>query len=98
MFHRFESYEYFLLQEFDIIVLEQHQANLAVVRCCRLDTNIASMCSTNAELASKAGRADLVQMWSLLALTVPPALDPSPNPDHEPWASHPFGRQLIKSL
>ena len=68
-------------------------------RCCSLDTSdIGSMCSTNADLAGRVGRADLVQMWSMLSLIVLPALDPSPHPDDEPWAAHPFGRQTIKSL
>ena len=65
----------------------------------RLDTDdIESMCSRNTDLAAKAGRHDLVQLWSMLALSVPPALNPSLDPANDPWASHPFGREMIKSL
>ena len=56
------------------------------------------MCTTNADLAAKIGRHDLVQLWSMVAVTVPPSLQPSLDPDVEPWACHPFGRKLIKSL
>ena len=56
------------------------------------------MCSSNADLALKVNRPDLVQMWSLLALTVPLTANPSLDPSIQPWASHPFGKEMLKSL
>ena len=40
-----------------------------------------------------------LQMWSLLGLAASEDLSPSSNPDAGlPWAMHPFGRSLLKSL
>ena len=64
----------------------------------RLDDDITKTCSVNADLALKVNRPDLVQMWSLLALSVPLAANPSRDPNVQPWASHPFGREMLKSL
>lgn len=63
-----------------------------------LDDDVAKMCSTNADLALKANRNDLVQTWSLLALSIPLTANPSPDPNVQPWASHPFGKEMLKSM
>lgn len=62
-------------------------------------SNIPAMCSHNAKAASAVGRKDLVQLWSLVALTASEKLKPQNNPDDElPWAQHPFGKEMIKYL
>ncbi len=41
----------------------------------------------------------IFQMWSLAAVSSNPDLKYKENPDlGAPWAKHPFGRQLLKSL
>ncbi|XP_033625882.1 GATOR complex protein WDR59-like [Asterias rubens] len=64
-----------------------------------IPNNIPLMCSLNAKAAAKVGRSDLVQVWSLVALSTSNELKPSSVPDDEiPWAQHPFGRQLLQTL
>ncbi|XP_071498660.1 GATOR2 complex protein WDR59-like [Diadema antillarum] len=61
--------------------------------------DVPRMCSMNASAAATVGRKDLVQVWSLAALASSPNLVPHMNPDVErPWAKHPLGRKLLKSL
>ncbi|XP_022107319.1 GATOR complex protein WDR59-like isoform X2 [Acanthaster planci] len=61
--------------------------------------DIPLMCTLNAEVAASVGRTDLVQMWSLAALSNSSELQPYSDPDGEtPWAQHPFGRQLLQTL
>ncbi|XP_078335515.1 GATOR2 complex protein WDR59-like isoform X5 [Crassostrea virginica] len=62
-------------------------------------SNIPAMCSHNAKAASAVGRRDLVQLWSLVAITASEKLKPKENPDDgSPWAQHPFGKDMIKYL
>uniref|UniRef100_UPI0035900280 GATOR2 complex protein WDR59 isoform X3 n=1 Tax=Myxine glutinosa TaxID=7769 RepID=UPI0035900280 len=65
-----------------------------------LDVNhVQEMCLANTAAAASVGRRDLVQVWSLAAASTSSFLAPSSNPDVEtPWAAHPFGRGLLKSL
>uniref|UniRef100_A0A8C4NE65 WD repeat domain 59 n=1 Tax=Eptatretus burgeri TaxID=7764 RepID=A0A8C4NE65_EPTBU len=65
-----------------------------------LDVNhVQEMCLANTAAAASVGRRDLVQVWSLAAASTSSFLAPSINPDVEtPWAAHPFGRGLLKSL
>ncbi|XP_072051931.1 GATOR2 complex protein WDR59-like [Amphiura filiformis] len=61
--------------------------------------DIPAMCTKNAAAARAVGRKDLVQIWSLAAVSSNPNLKCTENPDEgSPWAKHPFGRQLLKSL
>ncbi|XP_041453847.1 GATOR complex protein WDR59-like [Lytechinus variegatus] len=61
--------------------------------------DVPRMCSLNANAAAAVGRKDLLQVWSLASLASSPKLGPHPSPDTErPWAKHPMGRQLLKSL
>ncbi|XP_038068522.1 GATOR complex protein WDR59-like [Patiria miniata] len=61
--------------------------------------NIPLMCTLNAEAAASVGRTDLVQVWSLAALSNSSELQPDSDADGEtPWAQHPFGRQLLQTL
>ncbi|ELT94839.1 hypothetical protein CAPTEDRAFT_124558 [Capitella teleta] len=65
-----------------------------------LDPNdVPCMCRKNASVAASVGREDLVQMWSLAALANDKNLTPDLDPEKgSPWALHPFGRKMLKSI
>lgn len=65
-------------------------------------TNIEEICILNACTAASCGRQDLVNTWTALSLIATGTtkhetllVEPS---SEEPWAVHPFGRQLVQSL
>ncbi|VDI29347.1 WD repeat-containing protein 59 [Mytilus galloprovincialis] len=62
-------------------------------------SDISTMCKHNTSVAATVGRKDLVQLWSLVALTADKRLQSSDDPDEgPPWGRHPFGRNLMQSL
>ncbi|XP_031559913.1 GATOR complex protein WDR59-like [Actinia tenebrosa] len=61
--------------------------------------DVVEICKKNQSAAMSVGRRDLVQTWSLLALVLDRTLAQFAEiVDITPWARHPFGRDLIKSL
>lgn len=63
--------------------------------------NPSELCLQNAALAQTVHRKDLVQSWKLLAKVLSPRLTPESNLDKAwapPWALHPFGKNLVRSL
>ncbi|KAK3739928.1 hypothetical protein QZH41_015973, partial [Actinostola sp. cb2023] len=61
--------------------------------------DILEICKKNKSAAMSVGRRDLVQTWSLLALVLDKTLAQSADTvEVTPWARHPFGRKLIRSL
>ena len=59
---------------------------------------ITEICKKNLAAAMTTGRKDLVQTWSLLSSVLDKKLAPTDSMDETPWALHPFGRKMIKSL
>ena len=59
---------------------------------------ITEICKKNLAAAMTTGRKDLVQTWSLLSSVLDNKLAPTDSMDESPWALHPFGRKMIKSL
>jgi len=57
----------------------------------------SDICNHNANVAAQIGRKDLIQVWSLAALT---ATEFPESPEHStiPWACHPFGRKLLQRI
>lgn len=83
---------------YDIGPLQMLNKHLAEHYIINLE-DIQKMCSHNGNVAAQVGRKDLVQMWSLLSLVAGGGQDLSKDPyEGAPWAQHPFGRKLIKSL
>lgn len=83
---------------YDIASLQMLNKQLAENYIINLD-DIPKMCSHNGNVAAQVGRKDLIQMWSLLSLVAGGGQELSKDPyDGAPWAQHPFGRKLIKSL
>lgn len=63
-------------------------------------TDPVGACNYNATCAARVGRKDLVQVWSLAALTASPQLSAEKQgPDTGiPWAQHPLGRLMVESI
>ncbi|XP_064640221.1 GATOR2 complex protein WDR59-like isoform X2 [Lineus longissimus] len=62
-------------------------------------TDLTATCAKNASAAAVVGRRDLVQMWSLVSLALHRKLSCLDGPDEgSPWAQHPFGKNMLKSL
>ncbi|XP_051920171.1 GATOR complex protein WDR59 isoform X2 [Hippocampus zosterae] len=56
-------------------------------------------CQKNAAAALAAGRRDVAKVWALASAASGRGLSPDPDPDGEaPWATHPFGRNLLETL
>jgi hypothetical protein len=67
-------------------------------------TDVTDICRKNEMAARSANRVDLIQTWRLLQLVTHPSVYQPYVGNYEfdnfdiPWAQHPFGRPLIKSL
>jgi hypothetical protein len=61
--------------------------------------DIPGMCHRNSAIASTVGRRDLVQAWTLAALSATASTQPASDLDDDiPWFHHPFGRAMVESL
>lgn len=64
-----------------------------------IDTSdIGKMCMTNAKAAADVNRSDLVQTWTIAALTYKNIVRSAAADSEEPWLENPFGRSLVQSL
>lgn len=57
----------------------------------------SDVCNHNANVAAQIGRKDLIQIWSLAALTAT-EFNETPTYSSIPWACHPFGRNLLQKI
>jgi len=61
--------------------------------------DIPGMCHRNSAIAATFGRRDLVQAWTLAALSATASIQPASDLDDDiPWSHHPFGRVMVESL
>ncbi|GFG32156.1 hypothetical protein Cfor_09334, partial [Coptotermes formosanus] len=61
--------------------------------------DIPGMCHHNSAIAATVGRRDLVQAWTLAALSATASTQPASDLDDDiPWSHHPFGRAMVESL
>ena len=61
--------------------------------------DLSAICDTNATAAATVGCYDLVRIWQLLSSLTDTQLVSEKNPDDgAPWATTPFGRQLLESM
>jgi hypothetical protein len=61
--------------------------------------DLSSICDTNATAAATVGCYELVRIWRLLSSLTDTQLVSGRNPDDgTPWATTPFGRQLLESI
>ncbi|KAG1704370.1 GATOR complex protein WDR59 [Nymphon striatum] len=71
--------------------------NMALAKAYVLDDqDVQGMCTKNANAAAAIGRKDLVQLWLLVALNLNNSK--AVENDEQPWAKHPFGRQMLQSI
>ncbi|XP_051580898.1 GATOR complex protein WDR59-like isoform X2 [Myxocyprinus asiaticus] len=61
--------------------------------------DIQDTCQKNGAAALAVGRRDLAKVWALASAATSHDLNPDPDPDAgTPWAKHPFGQHLLKTL